>query len=108
MKNERTANDIKRVSARVYAKRLKYPLPGGTPDQRREYESVRVLHYAYSVGALGGRACFHLLCEVGEPWQATATAKLAALLRAKPAYELRTVELGAAPWYVEALVKKNI
>lgn len=95
------------MSVRVYDKRLKYPLPGGTPDQRREYESVRVLHYAYSVGAPGDGACFHLLCEVGEPWQATAKAKLAALLRANPAYELQTVELGAAPWYVEALVKKT-
>lgn len=101
------ANKPTDTVVRVYAKRLKYPRRGGTPDQRREYESVRVLHYSYSVpGPLIGFR-FHLLCEVGEPWQAAAKAKLAALLQANPAYELQTVELGAAPWYVEALVKKT-
>ena len=92
---------------RVYAKRLKCPLRGGTPDQVKAYESVRVLHYTYSVGGPLVGMCFHLLAEVGEPWQAAAKAKLAGLLRANPTYELRTVELSAAPWYVEALVKRN-
>lgn len=101
------ANEPTDTVVRVYAKPLKWPLAEGTPEQIQAYEKLKVLHYSYSVNGplIGFR--FHLLCEVGEPWQAAAKAKLAALLQANPAYELQTVELGAAPWYVEALVKKT-
>lgn len=101
------ANEPTDTVVRVYAKPLKWPLAEGTPEQIQAYEKLKVLHYSYSVNGplIGFR--FHLLCEVGEPWQARAKAGQALLLRANPSCEVRGVELDAPPWYVEALVEKT-
>lgn len=91
----------------VYARYLRWPAGvRGTPEDVKRYQAVRVLHYSYSVDGPMVGMCFHLLCEVGEPWQAAAKAKLDALLAANPSFELKQVELPAHPWYVDALVRK--
>lgn len=99
------------MCVRVFVKRLKWPTAwkdraGISPEVIQQYESHRVLHYTYQLNAQVGMR-FHLLCEVGEPWQAAAKGKLAVLLKANPGYELRSIELPRAPWYVEALVKTS-
>lgn len=69
-------------------------------------DGTRILNYVYNATPEIGFH-FHLLSEVGEPWQAQAKAKLAGLVRANPNYELKTIELDYKPWYVDALVKKT-
>lgn len=95
------------MTVRVYARYLTWPAGApGTPAARRAYQSVRVVHYVYALGGTGGEVKFHLLAEVGQPWQGLVQAKLAGLLRANPSFELKQVELPTHPWYVDALVRK--
>lgn len=65
-------------------------------------QGVRALTYTYS--PCREAVCeFHLLSEVGEPWQKAARRQRDALaLRMK--CEVKTVELPAHPWLVDALV----
>lgn len=65
----------------------------------------QVLNYVY-------RVCpdmefrFHLACEVGEPWRRQAEV-FANTLAASRNCEIKEIELGEYPWYVEALVSKG-
>lgn len=95
------------MAVRVYTRYLRWPAGArGTPEEAKQYQAVRVLHYTYTLGGPMIDVKFHLLSEVGEPWQAAAKAKLDALLAANPSFELKQVELPAHPWYVDALVRK--
>jgi len=69
----------------------------------KRMEGHRVLSYQYDVNRDIGFS-FHLLSEVGEPWQAEAKAKQQALL--KPGECVVQVELSAKPWYVDAIEKE--
>ena len=60
------------------------------------------LTYRYNIGPGMGFA-FHLLCEVGEPWQPDARAALDDLRR--KGYRIETRELDAAPWIADFAVK---
>lgn len=65
-------------------------------------EGHRALTYTYT--ATPGVTCqFHLLCEVGEPWQAEAKRKMGAICR-RLNMTVQATELSAYPWYVDALV----
>lgn len=81
----------------VSVKIIRAALPGGT------VEPVRMLTYKYAVGKDFGFA-FHLLCEVGEPWQAQAKQAQADLC-ARTNSHVVTVELQEKPYLVDALVK---
>jgi hypothetical protein len=65
-------------------------------------EGHTVLVYRYEAGKYL-KLKFHLLSEVGAPWQAAAKAQLAAIC-AETKCKVVQVELQAAPWYVDALV----
>lgn len=65
-------------------------------------EGHTVVVYRYTAGAYLDLK-FHLLCEVGEPWQAAAKAQLDELC-AERKCKVVQVELQARPWYVDALV----
>ena len=62
----------------------------------------RMLNYSY--GNSHAKFCFHLLCEVGEPWQAEAKLALTELCE-KTKSTVKTVELDQRPWYVDTLVR---
>lgn len=64
-------------------------------------QGFSVLCYRYRLSE-GGYCKFHLLAEVGEPWQREAKA-LAQALADKHASKIVTKELDAYPWYVEVL-----
>lgn len=66
-------------------------------------EGHSALVYTYDIGD-DGECMFHLLCEVGQPWQAEARA-LAEELAEERGCTIQQVELDARPWYVDALVK---
>lgn len=71
----------------------------------RWVEGHLVLTYAYHISrGMGFR--FHMLCEVGGPWQAKAKAQLAVLCR-KHDSVVKCVELQAKPWYADTLVPKS-
>lgn len=65
-------------------------------------EGHTAVTYRYDAGAYL-KLKFHLLSEVGEPWQAAAKAQVAALC-AERKCKVVQVELQAKPWYVDALV----
>lgn len=67
-----------------------------------KFGDVRALRYSYKANEHMS-FCLYLLCEVGEPWQATAKAQ-AEGLAAKSRCRIEQVELDAHPWYVDALV----
>jgi hypothetical protein len=66
----------------------------------KRIEGHRTLVYSYEVNKDIGFT-FHLLSEVGEPWQTEARELQQALL--KPGQEVRQVELTGKPWYVDAI-----
>lgn len=67
-------------------------------------EGHQALTYAYSAGP-DRRFSFHLLSEVGAPWQREAEEMANTLAKARGCV-IRQVELSAEPWYVDALVKE--
>ena len=72
----------------------------------RMIEGNRALNYAYQASPdMGFR--FHLLCEVGQPWQAEAKRK-ADKLAARSGCVIGQVELESAPWFVDALINKEV
>lgn len=68
-------------------------------------EGYRVLTYRYDANQYLGFK-FHLLSEVGAPWQSEAKAMQRALL--KPGEQVVQVELSTKPWYVDAIVKETV
>jgi hypothetical protein len=68
-------------------------------------QGFSVLCYQYSAGREMSFK-FHLLTEVGEPWQREAKA-LAQKLADKRGCKIVTKELHAYPWYVEVLEKQT-
>lgn len=64
-------------------------------------EGHDALNYRYSAGHMEFR--FHLLCEVGEPYQPAMKEQLATLC-AERKCKVVQVELKAPPWYIDALV----
>lgn len=68
-------------------------------------EGHTALVYRYNAGAYL-KLKFHLLSEVGAPWQAAAKAQLAAICSERRCKVVQ-VELKAAPWYVDALVPEE-
>lgn len=70
----------------------------------RRIEGHQVLCYNYNVSPTVGFN-FHMLCEVGAPWQAEA-GRLARALAAKRGCTIGQIELAASPWYVDALIRE--
>lgn len=68
-------------------------------------EGVRVLNYVYRASPDMGFH-FHLLSEVGEPWQPQAQ-WLAEQLAKEANADIKQVELDCHPWYVDALIKRS-
>lgn len=69
----------------------------------KNIEGHKVLKYVYEANEHLSFA-FHLISEVGEPWQAEA-AKQAHQLAMKHRGVIKQIELSASPWYVDAIVK---
>lgn len=70
-----------------------------------DIEGVCVLNYVYDAGHyLTFR--FHLLSEVGAPWQAQAQEMAERLAKVCNA-DIKQVELDQHPWYVDALVERT-
>ena len=70
----------------------------------KKFGDVTALVYRYGADDWGFE--FHLLCEVGEPWKPNAKA-LALALAEELDCDIKTVELDAAPWVVDSLVKRR-
>lgn len=70
-----------------------------TPDRHGN----QVLSYSYDYNDGEMYFCFHLLSEVGQPWQEEARQALALLCTERDS-RVVTVELPEYPWYVDALV----
>lgn len=67
-------------------------------------QSVRVLTYKYTVSKEDGIHCrFHLLSEVGEPWQAEMKEMLAVFCREHNAH-VETREFIGHPHFAEVLI----
>jgi hypothetical protein len=70
-------------------------------------EGHLALTYSYTVDSASGLGFkFHLLSEVGAPWQARAE-QMANALAKYQGRVINQVELNAKPWYVDALVKEK-
>jgi hypothetical protein len=70
----------------------------------------RVLTYHYRTSHRpneGMEFAFHLLCEVGEPWQVAAL-RAQQELADEQGCAVETVELPCWPWYVDALIPNNL
>lgn len=71
----------------------------------KKHGEHNMLCYSYDVSK-DMSFCFHLLSEVGEPWQLSAR-----MLRDELAWKrgcvVQTVELDKRPWLIEVLVKEN-
>jgi hypothetical protein len=63
----------------------------------------KVVHYVYDASEYL-RFRFHLLCEVGQPWQREAQEQLETLCK-KTNSEVVTIELDHKPWLIDTLVK---
>jgi len=68
-------------------------------------EGHRALNYVYRCSPHMGFH-FHLLSEVGEPWQAQA-AEMALRLAQQANADIKQVELDYCPWYVDALIERS-
>lgn len=69
----------------------------------KDMEGHSVLTYSYNASRDMGFQ-FHLLGEVGEPWQEQARKKALALAKERKCV-IDTVELTKRPWLVDVLVK---
>jgi len=65
---------------------------------------IRVLRYRYTAGGCMDFD-FHMLCEVGQPYQPAARVQVAEILAKNPGWEVQTIEIDRKPWLVDALGK---
>lgn len=70
----------------------------------RKIEGHDVLCYEYGAGCM--HFCFHLMSEVGEPYQPRMRALAKALAAANKSV-IVTKDLNQAPWYADVLEKRK-
>lgn len=69
----------------------------------RTIEGHRVLHYSYRAGPEMA-FLYHLLSEVGAPWQGE-LGRMAASLAESQGCVIKQTGLSKSPWYVDVMVK---
>lgn len=65
----------------------------------------KTLRYCYRAGMMDFECS--MLCEVGQHYQAAAREQREEILRKRPGFEVRTVDLARSPWCADKLVKSD-